>query len=31
MAFGGQMHHGLRLVQGKDAVKFGAVADIRLF
>ncbi len=31
MAFGGQMHHGIGVVQGKDAVQRRAVADVGLF
>lgn len=30
MALGRQMHHGVRLVSGKDPIQFGAVADIDL-
>ena len=30
MAFGGQMHHGIRLVQGKHPIQLGAIADIHL-
>lgn len=30
MALGGQMHHGIRLVQSKDPIQLGTVADIHL-
>ncbi|MNG26696.1 hypothetical protein D3C84_1117180 [compost metagenome] len=30
MALGRQVHHGVRLVGGKDPIQFGAVADIDL-
>lgn len=31
MALGGQMHHSIRLVQGKHPIQLGTVADIYLF
>ena len=31
MTLGGQVHHGVRLMLGKDPIQLGTVADIHLF